>query len=163
MSLTTAKASYAAQLFVDAQAPTNPAETFSLAFTAYFKNASLDSTPLFPGSETLPYALAALISGVSIAFQQVEKNNTCMFLQEAFLAYWAAESPTTHRAAIKYMWASCNPPPVIETNLAAYLIPALDQINLSPQDVQRNIADAIFKWLTTAVKVDITGTYHYFV
>jgi hypothetical protein len=163
MSLASAKMAYAMQLFINSQLPGDATLAFCKAFTGYFKNASLDGTPIETGTESLPHAAGALLSGVTLAFKSEEKNMTCLFLQAAFVSYWSAKDPATDEVALKTMWPGCTPPAIVEQPLASFLIPALDEEGMEPLEAQTAIAGAIFEWLTTAVKVDVGGDYFYFV
>lgn len=163
MSLASAKLAYTLQMFTNAQMSKDPNPDFCAAFTGYFKNASLDGTAIAPGTESLPHAVGALLSGITLAFKATEKNMTCMFLQMALMSYWKAKDPLTLEEALQTMWPSCTLPAVIEKPLSSFLIPALDKEGMEPLEAHMAIAGAIFEWLTTAVKVDVGGSYFYFV
>lgn len=163
MSLATAKLDYALQLMVGGQAATTDAATpFVQAFTAYFKNATLNGVAITPGTELLPHAVAALLSGVSFTFATAQDlQTTGMLLQMAIQNYWAAEDPDTHVPALKTMWPSCSPPAIIEKSFADFLSAALNKDAPDIFEATTAIADAVYTWLTTEVKVLVDEDYYY--
>lgn len=164
MSLSSAKAGYAMQLLLNGKSPAPEAAVpFTLAFTAYFKNASLDGTPIAPGTESLPHAAGALLSGVSIAFKtSTEIHMTSLLLQASFQSYWSAKDPVTDEVAIKTMWPDCTAPVVIEKPFADFFVKALSKQEPTTFEAATAIAGAICDWLTTSVKVDVGGDFFYF-
>ena len=162
MSLASSKMGYAMQLFINSQAPGDPTLSFCKAFQAYFKNATLNGEAIATGTESLPHAAGALLSGVTLAFKSEEKNMTCLLLQAAFVSYWAAKDPVTDELALKTMWPTGTPPAIVEKTLASFLIPALDKEEMEPLEAHTAIAGAIFEWLTTAVKVEVDSESDYF-
>jgi hypothetical protein len=162
MSLATEKTSYALQLFNDTLLPGDVVQKFCSAFTGFFSHATLDGTAITPGTENLPHAVGALMSGVSFAFSQTDKNLTCLFLQSAFTQYWAAEDPISGDPALLTMWPSCTPPAAIIKILAESMVPALDKEGMEPLEAQNAVAGAILEWLTAGVKVDVGGTQYFF-
>lgn len=163
MSLSSANSAYALRLFLNAQVPGNTTLMFCQAFTEYFKNATLDGGAISPGTESLTHAAGALLSGITMAFKSEDKTLTCVLLQAAFMSYWSAKDPVTSEVAIKTMWPSCTPPAVIDEPLASFLIPALDKEGMESMEAQTAVAGAIFEWLTTAVKVEVSSSFYYFV
>lgn len=162
MGLAANKLTYGMSLFTATLIPGDPTLSFATNFTTFFKNATLDGAAIQPGTESLPYAVEALVSGLTLAFKSTEKNMTCMLMQVAFTSYWAAEDPDTHVPALSTMWPSCSPPAAIEESLASFLIPALDQEGMAPMEAHMAIAGAICDWLTTAVKVTVGSDSFYF-
>lgn len=163
MSLVANKLPYGMSLFVATQVPGDPVLSFATAFTNFFKNATLDGVAIQPDTESLPHAVEALVSGLTLAFKSTEKMLTCMMMQGAFVAYWAAKDPITLEVALKTMWPSCTPPAVVEQPLFSFLVPALDKEGMEPMEAHMAIAGAICDWLTTAVKVTVGGDSFYFV
>jgi hypothetical protein len=164
MSLASAKLDYALQLMVGGQAATTDAATpFAQAFTAYFKNATLNGSSMTPGAEALPHAVAALLSGVSFTFATAQDlQTTGMLLQMAIQNYWAAEDPDTHEPALKTMWPGSSPPATVEKPFVDFLTAALDKEAPDIFEATTAIADAVYKWLSTKVKVVVGEDYYYF-